>query len=218
MKPIAYLFILLFLPSITLAKGDNIFNCETSDSFYEVKYSDDETNYIVLNEWKDYRKEGNPLFTVNSKTGDLKILSSGTGVCSRFDFIFQKDGKEIIFSEQGACSKYSFDYIATIRKVKNDREIKECYGVLNLNKPLETNTENFNFHIKYGEDNALSKYNFYGKFTPFESGPFGYLSGSVKMTFKLKDDYNWKYATIEIAENFALPPLKGKCTELLMIT
>ena len=50
----------------------------------------------VLNEWKDYRKEGNPLFTVNSKTGDLKILSSGTGVCSRFDFIFQKDGKEII--------------------------------------------------------------------------------------------------------------------------
>ena len=34
------------------------------------------------------------------------------------------------------------------------------------------------------------------------------------MTFKLKDDYDWKYATIEIAENFALPPLKGKCKEL----
>ena len=50
--------------------------------------------------------------------------------------------------------------------------------------------------------------------SPLLKVAFGYLSGSVKMTFKLKDDYNWKYATIEIAENFALPPLKGKCTEL----
>ena len=85
---------------------------------------------------------------------------------------------------------------------------------LALQKPLEENTESFKFDIKYDEDNALSNYNFFGKFTPLESGPFGYLSGSAIMTFKLKDDYDWKYATIEIEENFALPPLKGKCKEL----
>ena len=76
MRPFIHLFILLILPTFTLAQGDNIFNCETSDSFFEIKYSNDNINDIVLNEWKNYRKEGKPLFTVNSKTGDLKLLSS----------------------------------------------------------------------------------------------------------------------------------------------
>ena len=177
-------------------------------------YSNDNINDIVLNEWKDYKKEGEPLFTVNSKTGVLQQLRGGTGICWTHNFVFLKDGEEMILSEYGPCGKHSVDYLATIGLIENDSKNKECYSVTYLKKPLEENTESFKFDIKYEEGNALSNYNFYGTFTPLESGPFGYLSGSVKMTFKLKDDYNWKYATIEIAENFALPPLKGKCKEL----
>ena len=187
---------------------------KTSDSFIEVKYFGEGKSDIVLNEWKDYKKEGEPLFTVNSKTGVLQQLRGGTGICWSHDFIFLKDGEEMSLFEHGACGKHSVDYLATIGLIENDSKNKECYSVTYLKKPLEENTESFKFDIKYEEGNALSNYNFYGTFTPLESGPFGYLSGSVKMTFKLKDDYDWKYATIEIAENFALPPLKGKCKEL----
>ena len=197
-----------------LAQGDENFTCETSDSFIEVKYFGEGKSDIVLNEWKDYKKEGEPLFTVNSKTGVLQQLRGGTGICWSHDFIFLKDGEEMSLFEHGACGKHSVDYLATIGLIENDSKNKECYSVTYLKKPLEENTESFKFDIKYEEGNALSNYNFYGTFTPLESGPFGYLSGSVKMTFKLKDDYDWKYATIEIAENFALPPLKGKCKEL----
>ena len=197
-----------------LAQGDENFTCETSDSFIEVKYFGEGKSDIVLNEWKDYKKEGEPLFTVNSKTGVLQQLRGGTGICWTHNFVFLKDGEEMCLFEHGACGKYSVDYLATIGPIENDSKNKECYSVTYLKKPLEENTESFKFDIKYDEDNPLSNYNFYGKFTPLESGPFGYLSGSVKMTFKLKDDYDWKYATIEIAENFALPPLKGRCKEL----
>ena len=197
-----------------LAQGDENFTCETSDSFIEVKYFGEGKSDIVLNEWKDYKKEGEPLFTVNSKTGVLQQLRGGTGICWTHNFVFLKDGEEMSLFEHGACGKYSVDYLATIGPIENDSKNKECYSVTYLKKPLEENTESFKFDIKYDEDNPLSNYNFYGKFTPLESGPFGYLSGSVKMTFKLKDDYDWKYATIEIAENFALPPLKGRCKEL----
>jgi len=197
-----------------LAQGDENFTCETSDSFIEVKYFGEGKSDIVLNKWKDYKKEGEPLFTVNSKTGVLQQLRGGTGICWTHNFVFLKDGEEMSLFEHGACGKYSVDYLATIGPIENDSKNKECYSVTYLKKPLEENTESFKFDIKYDEDNPLSNYNFYGKFTPLESGPFGYLSGSVKMTFKLKDDYDWKYATIEIAENFALPPLKGRCKEL----
>jgi len=197
-----------------LAQGDENFTCETSDSFIEVKYFGEGKSDIVLNEWKDYKKEGEPLFTVNSKTGVLQQLRGGTGICWTHKFVFLKDGEEMSLFEHGACGKYSVDYLATIGPIENDSKNKECYSVTYLKKPLEENTESFKFDIKYDEDNGLSNYNFYGKFTPLESGPFGYLSGSVEMTFKLKDDYDWKYATIEIAENFALPPLKGRCKEL----
>ena len=197
-----------------LAQGDENFTCETSDSFIEVKYFGEGKSDIVLNEWKDYKKEGEPLFTVNSKTGVLQQLRGGTGICWTHDFVFLKDGEEMSLFEHGACGKHSVDYLATIGPIENDSKNKECYSVTYLKKPLEENTESFKFDIKYDEDNPLSNYNFYGKFTPLESGPFGYLSGSVKMTFKLKDDYDWKYATIEIAKNFALPPLKGRCKEL----
>ena len=197
-----------------LAQGDENFTCETSDSFIEVKYFGEGKSDIVLNKWKDYKKEGEPQFTVNSKTGVLQQLRGGTGICWTHNFVFLKDGEEMSLFEHGACGKYSVDYLATIGPIENDSKNKECYSVTYLKKPLEENTESFKFDIKYDEDNPLSNYNFYGKFTPLESGPFGYLSGSVKMTFKLKDDYDWKYATIEIAENFALPPLKGKCKEL----
>tara|TARA_B100000575_G_scaffold290355_1_gene293902 strand:+ start:122 stop:1261 length:1140 start_codon:yes stop_codon:yes gene_type:complete len=197
-----------------LAQGDENFTCETSDSFIEVKYFGEGKSDIVLNEWKDYKKEGEPLFTVNSKTGVLQQLRGGTGICWTHNFVFLKDGEEMSLFEHGACGKYSVDYLATIGPIENDSKNKECYSVTYLKKPLEENTESFKFDIKYDEDNPLSNYNFYGKFTPLESGPFGYLSGSVKMTFKLKDDYDWKYATIEIAKNFALPPLKGRCKEL----
>ncbi len=197
-----------------LAQGDENFTCETSDSFIEVKYFGEGKSDIVLNKWKDYKKEGEPLFTVNSKTGVLQQLRGGTGICWTHNFVFLKDGEEMSLFEHGACGKYSVDYLATIGPIENDSKNKECYSVTYLKKPLEENTESFKFDIKYDEDNPLSNYNFYGKFTPLERGPFGYLSGSVKMTFKLKDDYDWKYATIEIAENFALPPLKERCKEL----
>ena len=45
-------------------------------------------------------------------------------------------------------------------------------------------------------------------------GGQSYLSGSARMSFKIKDDYYYKWATIEIEENFALPNLQGKCLEL----
>ncbi len=193
--------------------GDK-FTCETNDSFIEVKYFGEGTSDIILNEWKDYKKEGEPLFTVNSKTGVLQQMRGGTGICWTHNFIFLKDSEEMSLFEHGACGKHSVDYLATIGLIENDSKNKECYNVTYLKKPLEENTESFKFDIKYDEDNAFSNYNFFGKFTPLESGPFGYLSGSVIMTFKLKDDYDWKHATIEIEENFALPPLKGKCKEL----
>jgi hypothetical protein len=197
-----------------LAQGDENFTCETSDSFIEVKYFGEGKSDIVLNEWKDYKKEGEPLFTVNSKTGVLQQMRGGTGICWTHNFIFLKDGEEMSLFEHGVCGKHSVDYLATIGLIENDSKNKECYSVTYLKKPLEENTESLKFDIKYDEDNTFSNYNFFGKFTPLDSGPFGYLSGSVMMTFKLKDDHDWKHATIEIEENFALPPLKGKCKEL----
>ena len=48
MRPIIHLFILLILPTFTFAQSDNIFNCETSDSFFEVKFSNDNINVAIF--------------------------------------------------------------------------------------------------------------------------------------------------------------------------
>ena len=49
--------------------GGDSFSCENNDSFIEVKYLDDSFEDIVFNEWRDHKKEGSPLFTVNSNAG-----------------------------------------------------------------------------------------------------------------------------------------------------
>ena len=214
MRLFIYLFTFLILIDLGLARDNINISCETSESFIELKAFGNDSNHIIFNEWRDYKKMGDPIFTANSKKGELQQIYAGTGICWSHNYKFIKYGEEMLFSEHGACSKYPADYVATISHVENIDKARKCYGVLYLQDPLESNTQSLKFDIKYDEDNPLSNYNFYGKFTPLESGPFGYLSGSVKMTFKLKDDYDWKYATIEIAENFALPPLKGRCKEL----
>ena len=89
--------------------GGDSFSCENNDSFIEVKYLDDSFEDIVLNEWRDHKKEGSPLFTVNSKTGVLQQLRGGSGICWHRVFVFLKDGKEMMFQELGRCGK-SYDY------------------------------------------------------------------------------------------------------------
>ena len=197
--------------------GGDSFSCENNDSFIEVKYLDDSFEDIVLNEWRDHKKEGSPLFTVNSKTGVLQQLRGGSGICWHRVFVFLKDGKEMMFQELGRCGK-SYDYdsspIAAIGPIDNESESKDCYKYIHIKKPLENNDQSIGFDFLYDRENSISNYNFQGSFNPLMVGGQSYLSGSARMNFKIKDDYNYKWATIEISENFALPPLQGKCTEL----
>jgi hypothetical protein len=197
--------------------GGDSFSCENNDSFIEVKYLDDSFEDIVLNEWRDHKKEGSPLFTVNSKTGVLQQLRGGSGICWHRVFVFLKDGKEMMFQELGRCGK-SYDYdsspIAAIGPIDNESESKDCYKYIHIKKPLENNDQSIGFDFLYDRENSISNYNFQGSFNPLMVGGQSYLSGSARMNFKIKDDYYYKWATIEISENFALPPLKGKCTEL----
>ena len=200
------------------------FTCETNDSFIEVKYLDDNAKHIgiILNEWKDHKKEGSPLFTVNSKTGVLQQLPGGTGVCWNQTFVYLKDGKEMILNEKSKCGPGMTDYetyeINTVGGVgiinSYSESKKDCFEYAYLKKPLESNKETIRFDFKYDITNPIENFNFWGWFTPNTSGGLNYLSGSAKMHFKIKDDYDYKYATIEISENFALPPLQGKCVEL----
>ena len=200
------------------------FTCETNDSFIEVKYLDDNAKHIgiILNEWKDHKKEGSPLFTVNSKTGVLQQLPGGTGVCWNQTFVYLKDGKEMILNEKSKCGPGMTDYetyeINTVGGVgiinSYSESKKDCFEYAYLKKPLESNKETIRFDFKYDITNPIENFNFWGWFTPNTSGGLNYLSGSAKMHFKIKDDYDYKYATIEVSENFALPPLQGKCVEL----
>ena len=200
------------------------FTCETNDSFIEVKYLDDNAKHIgiILNEWKDHKKGGSPLFTVNSKTGVLQQLRGGTGVCWSQTFVYLKDGKEMILNEKSKCGPGMTDYetyeINTVGGVgiinSYSESKKDCFEYAYLKKPLESNKETIRFDFKYDITNPIENFNFWGWFTPNTSGGLNYLSGSAKMHFKIKDDYDYKYATIEISENFALPPLQGKCVEL----
>lgn len=197
--------------------GGDSFSCENNDSFIEVKYLDDSFEDIVLNEWRDHKKEGSPLFTVNSKTGVLQQLRGGSGICWHRVFVFLKDDKEMMFSEIGKCGKsYDFDSspIAVIGPIDSEGESKECYKYIHIKKPLENNDQSIRFDFLYDRENSISNYNFQGSFKPLIVGGQGYLSGSARMSFKIKDDYYYKWATIEVSENFALPPLQGKCVEL----
>jgi len=200
--------------------GDK-FTCETNDSFIEIKYMDDSSKDIILNEWKDYKKEGSPLFTVNSKTGVLQQPRGGTGVCWAHGFVYLKDGKEMSLFEKGKCGpgisdyeQYEINAIGGVGLIEDDSDNKDCFDYTYLQKPLESNEENISFNFKYDETNSIENFNFWGWFKPLSSGGLGYLSGSVKMNFKRKDDYDYKFATIEVEKNFALPPLQGKCIEL----
>jgi len=196
--------------------GDS-FSCENNDSFIEVKYLDGSFEDIVLNEWRDHKKEGSPLFTVNSKTGVLQQLRGGSGICWHRAFVFLKDDKEMIFSELGKCGK-SYDYdsspIAVIGPIDNESESKECYKYIRIKKPLENNDQSIGFDFLYDRENSISNYNFIGSFKPLMVGGQSYLSGSARMSFKIKDDYYYKWATIEIEENFAISNLQEKCAEL----
>ena len=196
--------------------GDS-FSCENNDSFIEVKYLDDSFEDIVLNEWRDHKKEGSPLFTVNSKTGVLQQLRGGSGICWHRAFVFLKDDKEMSFSEIGKCGKsYDFDSspIAVIGPIDSEGESKECYKYIRIKKPLENNDQSIGFDFLYDRENSISNYNFIGSFKPLMVGGQSYLSGSARMSFKIKDDYYYKWATIKIEENFAISNLKEKCAEL----
>ena len=196
--------------------GDS-FSCENNDSFIEVKYLDDSFEDIVLNEWRDHKKEGSPLFTVNSKTGVLQQLRGGSGICWHRAFVFLKDDKEMSFSEIGKCGKsYDFDSspIAVIGPIDSEGESKECYKYIRIKKPLENNDQSIGFDFLYDRENSISNYNFIGSFKPLMVGGQSYLSGSARMSFKIKDDYYYKWATIEIEENFAISNLQEKCAEL----
>ena len=131
--------------------GDS-FSCENNDSFIEVKYLDDSFEDIVLNEWRDHKKEGSPLFTVNSKTGVLQQLRGGSGICWHRAFVFLKDDKEMSFSEIGKCGKsYDFDSspIAVIGPIDSEGESKECYKYIRINKPLDYNDLSIGFDFLY---------------------------------------------------------------------
>ena len=197
--------------------GGDSFSCENNDSFIEVKYLDDSFKDIVLNEWRDHKKEGSPLFTVNSKTGVLQQLRGGSGICWHRVFVFLKDDKEMMFSEIGKCGKsYDFDSspIAVIGPIDSEGESKECYKYIRIKKPLENNDQSIRFDFLYDRENSISNYNFIGSFKPLMVGGRGYLSGSARMSFKIKDDYYYKWATIEIEEKFAISNLQEKCSEL----